>query len=61
MVGSNHHGDVELLPGTEILLHPNENNTLVEGDKELELIPAPSDDPSDPLVCTRTRSIHSNL
>ncbi|PQE14259.1 MFS transporter protein [Rutstroemia sp. NJR-2017a BVV2] len=41
--------DVELLPGTEILLHPNENNVLVESDKELELIPAPSDDPSDPL------------
>jgi hypothetical protein len=61
MAGSNHHRDVELLPGTEILLHLNENNVLVESGKELELIPAPSDDPSDPLVCTCTRSIRSNL
>ncbi|KAM3077192.1 hypothetical protein ACMFMG_003344 [Clarireedia jacksonii] len=49
MASSNHEADIELLPGTEILLHPNENNELVESDRELELIPMPSEDPSDPL------------
>jgi len=43
--------EVELIPGTEILLHADDGSGRYSStNEELLLVPAPSNEPDDPLV-----------
>jgi hypothetical protein len=49
VLAASEHSNGELIPGTEILLH-NDGRLSQTGMSERYLVPAPSDQPDDPLV-----------
>lgn len=49
MMGNDRSNEVEVIPGTDIVLYTNGRSEALGGEKVV-LVPEPSDDPSDPLV-----------